>query len=70
MVATNDRVVSFEFCGNIMDCTAEDEKFLSKTVSAMKQHFIFLGRSTGITSEYGEVKILTPWLNTQGTARR
>jgi hypothetical protein len=36
------------------------------SVSMTKQHFIFLGRSPGITYVYGEVKILTPWLNTQG----
>jgi hypothetical protein len=42
----------------MMDHIAEDETFLSKAVSAVKQHFIFLERSTGITSTYEEVKIL------------
>jgi hypothetical protein len=69
-ITPNDRVLRFEFCWNVMDRIADDETFLSKICSATKQHFIFLEKPTGITSMCEEVKILMPWLNTQGTARR
>jgi hypothetical protein len=46
-----------------MDCIVEDETFSSDSASAVKEHYIFVGRLTCVTSVYEEVKILMPWWN-------
>jgi hypothetical protein len=56
------RVVCCESCVNL-DYIVEVETFSSDSVSAVKEHCIFVGRSTCVTSVYGEVKILMSWLN-------
>jgi len=49
---------------NMMDCKADYKIFLSNICSSDEENLKFMGKSTGITVAYMEVKIRSPWLNT------
>jgi len=55
---------------NIMFRVTEDDNVHVKSGSPTKQHFVFVRRTTEVTTVYGEVKIFTPFLNTEGADRR
>jgi hypothetical protein len=60
-ITPNDRVVSFEFCGNMLDCIAEDETLLSKICFSDEATFHLSGKvNRHNICVYGEVKILMP----------
>jgi hypothetical protein len=62
-------VVGLEFCMDIMFHITKDENIHVKSGSPTKQHFVFVRRTTEVTTVYGEVKIFTPFLNTEGAVR-
>ena len=55
---------------NVRFRVTENENIDVKSGSPTKQHFVFVRRTTEVTTEYGEVKIFMPFLNTVGADRR